>query len=321
VLKIEKILESMNLSPNKVKQTPFSWRFLLPQYWPTWLAMLLLYVISWLPNRLQWQVGKGLGWLLSRLAKKRVAIARRNIQLCFPQWSEAEQAKLLQDNINHAGMAILETSMGWWWPDWRVKGLTEIEGYEHVEKILAKGKGVLGLVIHNMNLEMGCRVAGLHHPSVAFYRKHNNPLMEFLQHRGRARSNKYLIHKRDIRGMIRALDAGELCFYFPDQDYGRKQSEFVPFFAVDQVATTKGTLMFASKGNCETVMIASIRTEDGYKIKYFPPLENFPSGDDKVDVTRVNHLVEEAIMLAPAQYLWMHKRFKTRPEESAPSLY
>lgn len=311
----------MTLSVKKVKQTPFSWRFLLPRYWLTWLAIFLLYSVSWLPNRLQWQLGKALGWLLSKLAKKRVAIARRNIELCFPEMSANEQQKLLKDNLNSAGMAILETSMGWWWPDWRVKRMSEIEGYEHVEKILAKGKGVLGLVIHNMNLEVGCRVAGLHHPSVAFYRKHNNPLMEFLQYRGRARSNKYLVHKRDVRGMIRALDAGELCFYFPDQDYGRANSEFVPFYGVSQTATTKGTLLFAKKANCEVLMIASVRTPHGYKIKYFPALENFPSGDDKEDVSRVNKQVETAINLAPEQYLWMHKRFKTRPEETDPSLY
>lgn len=304
-----------------VKAPPFRWSFFLPKFWLTWLGILLLYVISWLPYFIQTYIGRVVGWLLTKLGKKRIAVARRNLELSFPEMSEAQRNSILKENIQHAGMAVLEASMGWWWPDWRVKNIGSIEGFEHVEAILAKGKGVLGLAIHNMNLELGCRIAGLHAPSVAFYRKHNNPLMEYMQYRGRARSNKYMIHKRNVRGLIQALDEKEVCFYLPDQDYGRTKCEFVPFFAVQEVATTTGTLLFANQANCETVFIVSNRTKDGYNVKFVPGLENFPSGDDKLDVARINRKVEELVMLAPSQYLWMHKRFKTRPSKEDPSLY
>ena len=282
---------------------------------------MILYVISWLPYRVQTWIGKGIGWLLSKLGKKRVAIARRNLELCFPSLSADERERLVKQNVEHAGMAVLEASMGWWWPDWRVKHIGEVEGFEHVEAILAKGKGVLGLAIHNMNLELGCRIAGLHAPSVAFYRKHNNPLMEYMQYHGRARSNKYMIHKRNVKGLLKALDDKEVCFYLPDQDYGRARSEFVPFFAVPDAATTTGTLLFAKQANCETVFIVSHRTERGYRVKFVPGIEHFPSGDDKQDVAAVNRMVEALVSEAPEQYLWMHKRFKTRPNKTDPSLY
>ncbi|GAA0856891.1 LpxL/LpxP family Kdo(2)-lipid IV(A) lauroyl/palmitoleoyl acyltransferase [Aliiglaciecola litoralis] len=262
-----------------------------------------------------------MGKILAKVAKKRVDVAKRNLELCFPQKNPQQIQHMVDENLDHAGMAILEASMGWWWPDWRVRKHGEIEGYEHVQAILDKGKGVLGLAIHNMNLELGCRIAGVHHPSVAFYRKHNNPLMEYMQYRGRARSNKYMIHKRNVKGLIEALDQQEVCFYLPDQDYGRNRSEFVPFFAVDKVASTKGTLLFAKESNCETVFIVSIRTDSGYKVKFVPGLKDFPSGDDIKDITRINEKVEELVEIAPAQYLWMHKRFKTRPNETDPSLY
>jgi len=309
------------LSPSVVEAPKFSVSFFHPRFWLTWLSIILLYTISWLPYGVQRYIGKGIGKLLSVLAKKRVQIAKRNLALCFPEYTPEQREKMLKANIDNAGMAVLEASMGWWWPTWRIKRMSEFEGYEHIAAILAKGKGVLAYAIHNMNLEFAVRVAGLRNPSVAFYRKHNNPLMEYMQYHGRNRSNKYMVHKRDVRGLIQALNEKEVCFYLPDQDYGRVKCEFAPFFAVDKAATTTGSLLFAKEANCETVFLASIRTATGYKIKVLPGLENFPSGDDKLDVARMNKMVETLVLEAPEQYLWMHKRFKTRPSKDELSLY
>jgi KDO2-lipid IV(A) lauroyltransferase len=309
------------LQPAIVLAPNFSLRFFLPKYWLTWLSIILLYCISWLPYRLQTYIGKGFGKLIKLLAKKRYEVARRNLELCFPNLTTKQRQDILNANLDCAGMAILEASMGWWWPTWRVQKMAEFEGYEHIEAILAKGKGVLAYAIHNMNLELAVRVAGLKNPSVAFYRKHNNPLMEYMQYHGRNRSNKYMVHKRDVKGLISALNDGEVCFYLPDQDYGRKKCEFVPLFDVPEVATTTGSVLFAKEANCETVFIIPLKTPDGYKIKVLPGLENFPSGDDKKDVGRINQMVEKMIMVAPEQYLWMHKRFKTRPSKTDVSLY
>lgn len=266
-------------------------------------------------------IGKLLSKVLSKLGKSRVKVARRNLELSFPDMPEEKRDAILQSNIESAGMAMMETIMGWWWPDWRVKRMGEIEGFEHIEAILAKGKGVLALATHNMSLDFGCRIAGLKQPAVAFYRRHNNPVIEFLQYRGRARSNRYLIHKRDLRSLFKALNQKEICFYLPDQDYGRTSSVFAPMFAVPEVATTLGPKVIASRANCETVFIASLRTEQGYKVKIYPGLKNFPTDDDIKDMGTMNRHIEEIIMEAPEQYLWMHKRYKTRPNKEDESLY
>lgn len=270
---------------------------------------------------MQQNLGKVLGTLLKVVAKKRYHIAKRNIEMCFPKLSEQDRAAMLKANLDNAGMAIFETSMGWWWPSWRVDRVAEFEGFEHIEAILSKGKGVLAYAIHNMNLEFACRILGRQYPSVVFYRKHNNRLMEYMQYYGRNRANKYMVHKRNSKGLIRALDEGELCIYLPDQDYGQNKCEFTPFFAVPKTASTTGSLLFAKQANCETIFIVSIRTNKGYKIIVLPGLENFPSGNDNYDVTRINQMIEKMIMMAPEQYLWMHKRFKTRPNADDPSLY
>lgn len=311
----------INLPTKTVVAPKFEMAFFLPKYWLTWLSILILFILSWLPYRIQKVVGKFLGKLLKIVAKKRYHVAKRNLELSFPELSQEKRQNILDANLDNAGMAILETGMGWWWPTWRVTRKAEFEGYEHIEAILAKGKGVLAYAIHNMNLEFACRIAGLRYPSVVFYRKHNNKLMEFIQYYGRKRSNKYMVHKRNARGLISALDDGELCIYLPDQDYGKVKCEFTPFFAVPEVATTTGSLLFAKQANCETVFLVSIRTDNGYKIIVQPGLENFPSGDDKDDVTRINQMIEKMVMIAPEQYLWMHKRFKTRPNADDPSLY
>ncbi len=304
-----------------IQAPKFTWSFFLPKFWLTWVGIFLLYTISWLPYRIQTVIGAGIGRLIFTLLSKRKRIAQRNLELCFPDMTTQERKKILDGHRFSLGMAVLETSMGWWWPKWRVEKHTRIHGYEHVEAILKKGKGVFGLAIHNMTLELGCRSAGFIKPSVAFYRKNNNDLMEYMQYHGRNRSNKYMVHKRDVRSMIKALDDGEVTFYLPDQDYGRNKAEFVPFFNVQDTATTTGTMLFAKEANCESVFIVPVRKNGIYHITFIPGLENFPSGDDKEDVARINRKVEELIMLAPEQYLWVHKRFKTRPNKDDPSLY
>ena len=304
-----------------IKPPKFSLAFLGPRYWLVWLGVILLYVVTWLPFPAIRGLGRGTGWLLGKLAKSRVKVARRNIQLCYPQMSAEAQEKLVKHNLRRAGMAVYETAMGWWWPDWRVRKHGTVEGFEHVEAILAANKGVFGMALHNMNLEFACRILGLKYPSIAFYRKHNNPLMDYLQYHGRARSNKYMIHKRNARALIAALDAGELCLYLPDQDYGRSQSVFVPFAGVEETATTTATMMFIRRTNSESLIVTSQYAEKGYKVKFYPPMPQLKELEDVPALTLLNQNIADIINEQPESYLWMHKRFKTRPDPEAPSLY
>lgn len=306
-----------------VNSPKFSWRFLLPQYWLLWLGLALMYLISWLPYRVLMWLGSKLGRLLFKLLKSRQKVARRNLELCFPEQSAAEREVLLWQNAEETGKAMFETIMGWWWPDWRMHKLAHFKGYEHIQEALAAGKGVLLLSGHFLHLEAACRIFGFTHPSVGFYRPNNNPLLDYWQYHGRSRSNKYMIGKRDVKGLIEALNQQEVCFYLPDQDYGRNRAEFVPFFAVEETATTTGTLLFAKAANCVVIPIYSYRLPDyqGYQIEILPAFTAFPSGDDKADVTRVNQWVEQAVLKHPEQYMWLHRRFKTRPDAKAASLY
>jgi KDO2-lipid IV(A) lauroyltransferase len=310
------------LSSNKVLQPDFKLSFLLPKYWLTWLGVFILYSISWLPYKCQLMLGRLVGKLLLNIGSKRQHVALTNLKLCFPEKSVQELQTILKRNFENAGIALFETGMGWWWPNWRIKRKITIDGLEHLIKAKENNQGILFLAMHNMCLEMCARGIGYTNPLVVFYRPHNNQLMEFFQHRGRGRSNKYMLGKRDVKGLIRALRDKESCVYLPDQDYGRNKSLFVPFFNV-QAATTTGTLIFARQKNTQTLMMIPRRNSDdsGYTIEVSPPLEGFPTDNDEQDVIRVNQELEKAILVAPEQYMWLHRRFKTRPNPEDKSLY
>lgn len=306
-----------------VNHSPFKVAFLGPRYWLTWVGVFFLYIISWLPHKLQLLMGKYLGRLVHRFMKRRRHIAEVNIRLCFPDMPKLEQQALVLKNMENTGIAMMETGMAWWWPDWRIKKVYgSLKGLEYFAQIQNADKGVLLLVPHILHLEMASRIMGLKCQGIGFYRPHNNPLMEYFTTNGRLRSNEYLIGKRDVKGLLKALKNKKVCYYLPDQDYGRNRCEFAPFFAVADTATTTGTLMFSASKNCETVSLTSYRDAQGkYHLEVLPALENFPSGNDLADVTRVNQRIEDAVNVAPEQYMWLHRRFKTRPDENARSYY
>ncbi|TDP33253.1 KDO2-lipid IV(A) lauroyltransferase [Idiomarina aquatica] len=306
-----------------IEKPKFQLYFLHPKFWLTWLGVLFLYLVSWLPYRLQLILGKGLGRLFKKAMPRRVNIARRNLQLCFPDYSDQQIEELVNRNLENTGIAYFEIGIAWWWPDWRIKRKLHVHGKENLQQAQAGGKGVLMLLFHFLSLEVHARLHGFVKPAVGLYRPHNNAVMEFLQTRGRGRSNKYMIQRRDVKGMLQAIANGEIAGYLPDQDYGRRRVEFVPFFNVPDASTTTGTSLFAKHPNCNVLVSRCVRRNDGtgYDVFYEPMLFDFPSGDDKADAARINKLVERAVEQAPEQYLWVHRRFKTRPQEDMQSYY
>jgi KDO2-lipid IV(A) lauroyltransferase len=304
-----------------VMAPPFKSAFFHPRYWGVWLGASILYIVTWLPLPAIHLLAKVLAKLLKVLVPKRVQVARRNLELCYPQWTEEKREKVLKDNIFRTAMGLFETAMGWWWPEWRVRRIGEVEGLEHAVKVLKSGKGVFGLTLHNVNLEIGCRIIGYAYPCIAFYRKHNNPLINYMQYHGRNRSNKYMIDKRNAKALIQAMNEVEFCLYFPDQDYGKSTSAFVPFGGVARTATTTATLMFANRANCVPLMVVSQHSKKGYKVKISPPIDYLADTDPEVALTKLNEDVLSVVNEQPESYLWMHKRFKTRPEDEPESFY
>lgn len=293
-----------------------------PRYWPLWVGLGLLWLLVQLPYRWQMALGRKLGRLSMLVLKRRVQIARRNLQLAMPELDDVAREQLLVANFESVGCAVFETGIAWYWPDQRLRRIMQIQGDEHVREAVAGGEGMLLLSCHFMTLELNARMFGILHPGVGVYRPNDNPVMEYAQVRGRTRSNKCLLDRGDIKGMIKALRKGEALWYAPDHDYGRHASVFVPFFAVEQSATITGTATLARVKNAVVLPCYTLRLpQGGYKLVIGAPLQNFPTGDDIADATRSNQVIEAAVRQAPEQYMWLHRRFKTRPYKEDPSLY
>ncbi len=306
-----------------VEKAQFSAHLYHPKFWLLWLAVGLARLTLLLPLKWQMKLGSGIGLLAMKLAGSRVNTAKRNLELCFPQMSEAERETLLRRNFQETGKAIFDTINAWWWSNDKVQKHMQIKGQEHVEQTLADGQGVILFAVHCLPLEMGARIFGQFQPGVGVYRPHNNPVMEYLQVKGRLRSNKALVPKRDLRQMVRCLRNPDVIWYTADQDFGRSSAIFIPFFAVPDAATITGGTTLAKLGKAKVLPFFVERNADdtGYNIEIQAPLDNFPGENEVEDAKRGNGIVEQLISRNPAQYMWLHRRFKTRPNESDPSLY
>ncbi|WP_342321133.1 Kdo(2)-lipid IV(A) acyltransferase [Kosakonia sp. BYX6] len=300
----------------------FSASLLHPRYWALWFGIGMLWLVVQLPYPIIYRLGCGLGYLAQRLMKRRAQIAHRNLELCFPQMSEAERQKMVVKNFESVGMGLMETGMAWFWSDRRMTRWMDVSGFEHVRNVQAQGRGILLIGVHFLTLEIGARMFGLNEPGIGVYRPNDNPVIDLLQTWGRMRSNKSMIDRKDLKGMIRALKAGDVVWYAPDHDYGPRASVFAPFFAVKDAASTSGTWMLARMSQACIVPFVPRRKPNGqgYELIMLEPECSPPLDDAQTTATWMNKVVEHCIMMAPEQYMWLHRRFKTRPE-GVPSRY
>lgn len=298
----------------------FKAALLHPRYWPMWLGLGVLWLIIQLPYRVLLPLGRAVGWLMYLFMRERREIARINLELCFPDWSAERRKKVLRENFASNGIALFEMAMAWWWPKRRLARLARIEGLEHLQQAAAQGQGVVLMSAHFTTLEIGAALLGQKATIDGMYREHKNAAFDYVQRRGRERHNAdaVAVEREDVRSMLKSLRKGRAIWYAPDQDYGRKASVFVPLFGVT-AATVTATATFARLGKALVVPFTQTRLADGsgYLLRVHPPLEDFPSGDDETDARRINQWVEQEILQQPEQYMWVHRRFKTRPEGEA----
>jgi len=298
------------------KQKPNT--FVHPRYWPTWIGLAMLRLVTLLPYRIQIRLGQALGACLYYIMKKRRHIAEVNIGLCFPHLDKTAKQHLVKSTIISVNISLFETALSWWGSPRTLSPLSHIDGIENLQSALEKGKGVILLSAHFTCLEIGGRLLSFQQPFAVMYKRHRNALFEHIMTRARENHYQHAIQRHDVRGMIRALKQNLVCWYAPDQDFGRKQSIFVPFLGVD-AATITAPARIAKITGAAVVPFFPKRRNDGkgYQLTISPALSNFPTGDENRDAAYINQIIGEQVLLAPDQYLWLHRRFKTRPEGHA----
>lgn len=287
-----------------------------PSLWLTWAGLGILRLLVMLPYPLQYKLGASIGRALGKLVPRRTNIARVNLGLCFPELDREGLERLVTAHLESFGIGLLEVAGAWWTSAERLRGRTEVQGFEHLEAAMARGRGVILLTAHFTTLEMGGRLLAVHAalPYHALYRAHENPALEWAFRTYKERHYEKIIPRDDIRGMLRSLKNGHPVWYAADQDYHGPHRIFTPFFGV-AASTNPATSRIARSARCPVVPFFPLRKIDGsgYIITILPALDDFPSDDLARDATRINQLIEEHVRRAPEQYFWVHRRFKTRP--------
>lgn len=298
---------------------PFHATLLLPRHWPAWLGVGMIWSVAHLPRPLRRYLGLGLGQLTMRVHNRRWRVARRNIALCFPDLDAAAQRRLLNAHMRDLGMMMIEFATGWLASDRTMARIpTRIEGLQHLERARAQGRGVLLVGGHFSHLELCARLVSQHIRIAGMYRRMDSVVFEWVVLRARLHYAQAMFDKEDLRGTVKYLRGGGILWYAPDQDMRSKDSVFAPFFG-QPAATITATHHLARMARAQVIPFFHQRQPDGsYTLRLEAPLEPFPTDDVSADTTRVNQAIEAMVREAPEQYLWVHKRFKTRPPGAVP---
>ena len=284
-----------------------------PQMWPTWLVVGLAWCIAHLPTNWIGNLGKHFGNLMFHVAKPRTKVTQRNIQRCFPELDAEQEEALVRENFRQLGMGTLEIMLPWLNPKRDLSDRFQVEGVEHLNAAVAKGRGVIIVGAHYASMDIISAPLKELEVIDVMYRWNKNPVWEWLQVSGRQRYFKNVIEREDTRAALRCLKQGRALWYAADQDYGAKHSVFAPFFGI-QAATIVATQRFARLNNSPVLLMRQTRMANmTWQISFMPELTNFPSKDDQADAARLNACLETEIRKYPSQYMWLHKRFKTRP--------
>lgn len=302
---------------------PFRAAYLGPRYWLVWIGLAVMGLLHLLPIRWQLGLGEWLGHRLGRLAKSRRRIVGANLRVAYPERSEIEREALVDAHFAALGRGLFEAALAWWSPDWRLRGLGRVEGIEHLRAVQSQGQGALLLTGHFTTLELGARflcLAGVDFH--AMYRPYENGLMDYFMHRWRERRSRLPALPRDeLRTLVKALRGGAAVWYAPDQTLDLRVSVYVPFFG-KSVATIVATSKLAQMGRAAVVpYFPSYQGGGRWKVVIEPALADFPGPEQNADAARVNAVLEAGIRAhAPAEYFWVHRRFKQVPP-GEPDIY
>ena len=293
----------------------FQWSFLHPKYWGVWIGIVFLMILAILPWAIQHRLATLLGNLSFKYLKSRRKTTVRNLEVCFPEWSAQEVLENARLVFVDQMLGVFETLNAWYSPKW-FTGRVSIEGLEHIQKAQAEGKGALLLGTHSTLLDAGGYLCAQYFEPDVVYRPQNNPLLDMLIYRCRATIYAHQIDHDDMRGLVRNLKNGHAIWYSPDQDFGLKQGVMAPFFGVP-AATVTAHRRLLKMTKAAAIPLYFYRDGDiknpQYKVLIEPAVENLPSEDEVDDATRVNQIIENQLRIAPTQYMWFHRRFKTRP--------
>jgi KDO2-lipid IV(A) lauroyltransferase len=281
----------------------------------SWLGVAFLWAVHLMPSPAIRAFGRGLGSILYRFGRGRVA--QVNLALCFPEMPESERRALGLAHFRSLGRALAEQCVFWFGSEERAMGMVKLTGREHLDRL--RGKPVILFAPHFVGLNLGGPKIGYEYPgSASIYSRQKNPVLDRLLYHGRVRFGSPLLLSRQdgMLKIVRTLREGRSFYFLPDMDFGPRDAIFAPFFGVP-AATVTAMGRLAKLAGAIVVPIVTVQHADHYEVVVHPPWEDYPTGDIEADVRRMNAFIEERVREMPEQYFWTHKRFKTRPPGEA----
>jgi lauroyl/myristoyl acyltransferase len=314
--------ESARDLPAETGDTPdplaFSWRFLAPRYWGTWLLLGFLRLLMFAPRRSVMHLGAWVGDQFRKRNAKRRRIAEVNLDLCFPGLSQTGREQLLVEHFRAYGRGILDMGLMMWGSEKRLRNLVDLEGFEAHRRLAAEER-VLVITWHLTTMEVTGAVMALVGPSISMMKPIGNPLLNRVITRGRRHRADISMLTRDegMRPMIRGLRSGRQGYLVPDEDFGGGQAEvvFVPFFDIPRAQVTTPSRIARAAGARVSVCASRLDPVTGrYHCTISPPLEGVTGEDPSADTQVICQAMEELVRQAPEQYLWTFRWFRSRPD-------
>ncbi len=285
------------------------------KYAPSWTLYAFIWILAQLPYQVIIISGSWLGRLVKLLAKSRHKVIATNLTICYPKLSTINKRKLVNQHFSELGIMLTQTIKAFLGSTKKLEEKSIIKGGEHIEACLENNQGILLVAGHFTALDMGGKIFGKKYPIAGMYRPHKHPLTEYIVTKSRLKYTTNMFKRDELRPIVKHLKTGGVLWYAPDQDYRRGQSVFAPFFN-HPASTITATHQLARLSKCKVMYFHVQRNKKTpfYTVIISPPLKNFPSKDPIADTTRINQGIEEMVKRNPAEYLWVHKRFKTTPK-------
>jgi len=267
------------------------------------LAIAALKLLARLPYPLFRPIGEAVGSLLWVVARPRRRVTLINLRLCMPALSEQERHRLGRRHFQYFARSFFDRFIVWFGTEQRIRQLVSLEGFEHLAPY--RGKPVILLAPHFCGIDAGGLRLQLDVEACSMYANQKSELLSEVMTQGRSRFNGARMYLRNdgLRPVIRELRNGVPFYFLPDMDLGPRDAIFVPFFGVPAATVTSVARLARITGT----------TTDGYRMRMYPAWTDYPVDDLPAATRWMNAFIEDRVREMPAQYLWSHKRFKTRP--------
>lgn len=293
----------------------------MKQWWSNLGARLvigLLWLLHWLPLSVLCVIGRGIGALLWQFGRSRRHVALTNLRLCFPEWTDDRRRAVAREHFALLGRSLIERGVLWFASEERLKRLVHVRGDV---KLGERTEGpMMWLLPHFVGLEWTAPALMLHQdrPAVDVYQVQSHPVFNERMLAGRMRfseaRSRVVSRHEGIRPVLRFMKEGFGFVNAPDMDFGPKDSAFVPFFNVPTCTLLAPSRLARSMGaQVQPIVVTMLDGGKGIEVFFADAIPDYPSDDPEADARRFNAWLESHILAHPAQYFWVHKRFKTRP--------